>query len=73
MPGDTRRSPGDSAAERRAELDRLRIERDGLNDQIRTCLADVETLASAVALFDRRARAEAEARNPGRAPRGGAS
>ena len=42
-----------SAQERRAELARVRTERDALNDRIRDLVAEVEVLDRAVAVFDR--------------------
>jgi hypothetical protein len=47
-----------------AELAGLRTERDALNDRIRLLGAQVDTLGSVVAAFDRRARVEAEAARP---------
>lgn len=70
-PGSGEHTAADARAHVRAELDAssrelatLRAQRDTLNDRIRTLAAHVDTLRSAVALFDRRARAEADAARP---------
>lgn len=57
----------------RAELAEMRAQRDALNDRIRQRVAEAETLASAVALFDRRAAVEADAGRPPRRRHGRAS
>ena len=56
-------------ARKRHELASLRTQRDTMNDAIRARQADVDTLASVVAMFDRRAGVEAKAAEPVRRAR----
>ena len=52
-------------------LERLRADRDGLNDEIRLLVEQITTMRSALGVFDRRASTEQEAARPRR--RSGAS
>lgn len=53
----------------RAELEQVRAERNRLNDRIRALDAELDTLSSVVATFDRRRAREQEAAKPVRRAR----